>query len=137
MAAGIEVHAGAKSVLLSFASYPFQRPLQVLPQVDDVFDADADADQAVVDAAGLADFGGDAGVGHGGGVADQGFHAAQALGEAEEAGAADDAESAVLAAADADADHAAERAHLLAGHLVPGMTRQAGIAHAPDRRMRG
>src|SRR5437588_13063014 len=110
MAAGIEVHAGAKSVLLSFASYPFQRPLQVTAQVGDVFDADADADHAVIDAAGLTDFGGDRGVGHGGGVADQGFHAAKTLGEAEEAGAADDAKGAVLAAADAGAGQAGESA---------------------------
>ena len=61
--------------------------LQVVLQVAGVLDADAEPDQAVVDAAGDPNFGGDAGMRHGRRMADQRLDAAQALGQAEESGA--------------------------------------------------
>ena len=57
---------------------------QVVAQILDVFDADAEPHQAVVDSARGAHLGRDARVGHRGRMADQGLDAAQALGQAEE-----------------------------------------------------
>src|SRR5207245_10629336 len=92
-----------------------QRLPQILLQIVRIFDADTEPDQAVIDAAGLANLGGDAGVGHGGRVADERLDAAHALGQTEKLGAAQQAESAFLAALEADADHTAEIANLPAG----------------------
>src|SRR3954451_17051563 len=82
--------------------------LQVVAEVVEVFDADAEADEPVVDPAGLADLGRDAGVRHGGGMADQRLDAAEALGQAEQAGPREEPARGRAAAGEAEADHAAE-----------------------------
>src|SRR5215217_9309375 len=70
---------------------------EVIFEVVAVLDADAEADEAVVDAPCLADLGRDAGVGHGGGVADERLDAPEALGQAEESGSGEQAGRGVLA----------------------------------------
>ena len=68
----------------------------------------------------------------GGGVHDQRARVAQAGGAGEDLHAVHHFLAALVAALDFKADHGAEGLHLLFGHLVPGMIRQAGIIHALD-----
>src|SRR5579875_478413 len=100
---------------------------QILLQIVGVFDADTETDQAVIDAAGAADVGGDAGMGHCRRMADQRFDTAETLSEAEQFRARQEALSCRTAAFEANADHAAEIAHLSLGDLVSRMRRQTRI----------
>ena len=100
---------------------------QVLAEVFQFFDPDAEPDEPVIDAAGRADVGRDAGVRHRRRMADQRLDAAQALGQAEQPGSASEMRvAASVAAFQADADHAAEVAHLLRGDGVAGMVGRPG-----------
>jgi len=58
-----------------------QRLPQIFLQIVGVLDADAEADQSVIDAAGAADVGGDAGVRHARRMGHQRFDAAETLSE--------------------------------------------------------
>src|SRR5512133_1627619 len=85
--------------------------LEVVAQVVVILDADAQADQAVVDAPRPADLGRDAGVRHGRGMTDQRLDPAEALGQAEETGPRQQPARGLGSTGQADADHAAEVAH--------------------------
>ena len=93
--------AGFRLEAVQFLPQPIDRVSgecvpEIVAQVLDIFDADAEPDQAVVDAARRPDLSRDACVGHRRRVADQRFDAAQALGQAEEPGSLEQLRGALL-----------------------------------------
>src|SRR5437870_1309583 len=98
-----------------------QSLLQIGLQIVHILNANTETNETIVDATGLADLGGDAGVRHRRRVTNQGFDPAQALRQTEELRLGQQAQRSLLAAADADADHAAEIAHLPARQLMTGV----------------
>src|SRR6185369_14632316 len=98
-----------------------ERLFEVGSKIIDVFNADAQPNQAIIDSPRLTDVGRDAGVGHGSGMADERLHASQAFGEAEKPGPGQHAQSRLFTALELDADHAPKVSHLLAGNFVTGV----------------
>src|SRR5262249_15956138 len=99
------------SPLINSPGLSGNRALQVGTQISDIFDADAQADQAVIDAARGAHFNGNAGMRHGRWVTDQRLDAPETLSEAEEPRSRHEALRRLCAAFQANRDHTAEVTH--------------------------
>src|SRR5262249_10204918 len=108
---------------------------QVGNQVLDVLDADGEADEVLTDSDRQPLLGRELVKGHQGGVLDERLHPAQRRGDRRQAAGAHHARGLAQPAADEEAHHPAETPHLLARHLVIGVTLQAGVVDALDRRM--
>ena len=130
----LEVSGGNYKTFGSDASIAgsLHRELQVRTQIVHIFDADTQANQAVVHAAGFAHVLRDAGMGHRCRVADERLDAAQTLGEAEEFGAAQKAKGGRRTPVEPQRDHAAEALHLLRRDRVAGVVLQAGKVDLRD-----
>jgi hypothetical protein len=110
----------------------FQGLREIGKEVAEVFDADGESYEGVVDAEFGAARGGNTGVGHEAGVFDEAFDAAEGFGKGEEAAAFEEASGAGETTLKNGGDHATAGRHLPAGEFVLGVGREAGVEDALD-----
>ena len=122
----------SSSVIARHPVMPVQRLLEVGDEVGGRLDADRQADQVVGH---LQRRAGHRGVGHLAGVLDQALDRAERLGEREQLGRRGDPLGGLAAAAQREADHPAEVAHLLGRGGVAGMVGQLRVQHPLDGRV--
>src|ERR1700683_1797485 len=109
-----------------------ERVFQIMPEIVDRLESDADAHQV---AGHLVAGAGGAGVGHPGRMLNEAFHRAEALGQCENAGPRAQLDGGVFPTVHGETDHAAEGPHLRPGDLVTRMVWKRRMMHLLDRRV--